>query len=459
MKICNHFLLALSAVMLYNFCTAQTATPPSRQPPNIIFILTDDMGYGDISCFNGEYKTPNVDRLAAEGRKFAHYYSPSPICSPSRTGMLTGMAPARWNITSFLQKKADNLRCEQADYLTVQAPSVARLLQAHGYATGHFGKWHMGGGRDVDDAPSIHAYGFDEYNSTWESPDPDPLLTATDWIWSDKDSIKRWQRTAYFVDKTLAFLARHKGQPCYVDLWPDDVHTPWVPGDEHTGKYPADRESEANFRAVLNEYDRQIGRLLEGIKKLGIAENTLIVFTSDNGPLPSFRGSRSAGLRGSKLSLYEGGTRMPFVAWWPGHIKGGTSDSTSVLCGTDLLPTFCTLAGIGIPAAIRPDGEDRSGALLGTPSNRSKTIYWEYGRNDSSFNYPKGRDRSPNIALREGKWKLLMNANGTDQQLYDLQTDPYETKNMYTSQKEVAAPLEKKLLAWRRSLPSLPSAR
>ena len=150
---------------------------------------------------------------------------------------------------------------------------------------------------------------------------------------------------------------------------------------------------------------------------------------------------------------------MPFVAWWPGRIKAGTVDSTSVLCGTDLLPTFCTLAGISIPASVRPDGEDRSRALLGTPSARSKTIFWEYGRNDSSFNYPKGRDRSPNIALREGKWKLLMNANGTDQQLYDLQTDPNENNNVYASQKEVAALLEKKLLAWRRSLPSLLAAR
>lgn len=448
--------LVLAAAVLCSTGVAQNKLPAAKRPPNIIFILTDDMGYGDISCFNGEYKTPRIDQLAREGRMFTRYYSASPICSPSRTGLLTGMAPAKWNITSFLQKKAGNRQCEQVDYLSTKAPSVARLLQSKGYATGHFGKWHMGGGRDVDDAPSIHAYGFDEYNSTWESPDPDPLITATDWIWSDKDSIKRWQRTGYFVDKTLAFLAKHKNQPCFVNLWPDDVHTPWVPGDERTGKYPADRESETNFKAVLEEYDRQIGRLLDGIKQMGIEQNTIVVFTSDNGPLPSFKGSRSAGLRGSKLSLYEGGIRMPFIAWAPGRIRSGTVDSVSVLCGTDLLPSFCRLAGVALPQYVQPDGEDRSTALLGTASARKKTMYWEYGRNDSSFNYPQGRDRSPNIALREGKWKLLMNASGTDRQLYDLEADRNETTNVFASHAQLAAGLEKKLLAWRRSLPALP---
>ncbi len=454
-----HFKKSFCFVLLCSlctiFCAAQNKVRSARRPPNIIFILTDDMGYGDISCFNGEYKTPHIDQMAREGRKYTHYYSPSPICSPSRTGFLTGMAPAKWNITSFLQTRADNRRCEQADFLTTSAPSVARLLQLHGYATGHFGKWHMGGGRDVHNAPLITAYGFDEYNSTWESPDPDPLITATNWIWSDKDSIKRWQRTGYFVDKTLAFLAKHRNQPCFVNLWPDDVHTPWVPGDERTGQYPADRESEINFRAVLDEYDRQIGRLLEGIRNLGIADNTIIVFTSDNGPLPSFRGSRAAGLRGSKLSLYEGGTRMPFIVWWPGHVKAGSTDSSSVLSGTDLLPTFCKLAGVSLPAGVQPDGEDRSTVLSGAPSVRNKTLFWEYGRNDSSFNYPKGRDRSPNIALREGKWKFLMNASGTDRQLYNLEADPNETTNILSSNAQTGALLEKKLLAWRRSLPTL----
>ncbi|MEO5591821.1 MAG: sulfatase-like hydrolase/transferase [Chitinophagaceae bacterium] len=421
--------------------------------PNIIFILTDDMGYGDISCFNGTYKTLNIDQLAAKGRKFTNYYSASPICSPSRAGLLTGMAPAKWNITSYLQKRADNKLCEQADFLSADAPSIAKILHNNGYATGHFGKWHMGGGRDVDNAPSIKAYGFDEYNSTWESPDPDPLLTATNWIWSDKDSIKRWNRTAYFVDKTLMFLKKHKGQPCYVNLWPDDVHTPWVGGDDKVGKYPGGVEEENSFLAVLKEYDRQMGRLMNGLKELGIDNNTIIIFTSDNGPLPNFRNDRSAGMRGSKLSLYEGGIKMPFIAFWPGHIPAGTADSLSVLCATDLLPTFSAMAGAALPENYHPDGEDKTTVLFGKSSTRKQEIYWEYGRNETSFKYPEGKNRSPSLAIRDGNWKLLMNKDQSKIELYDMLQDKNETTNLAAENKTVVEKLSSKLLNWWNALP------
>jgi len=150
------FLTAMNILLFFVlFVFAAPLYAQKTERPNIIFILTDDMGIGDVSCFNGKYKTPNIDRMAAEGRKFTSYYSASPICSPSRVGYLTGMHPAKWNITSFLQKKADNRLCEQADYLNPSAPGIAHLLKEGGYATAHFGKWHMGGGRDVDDAPSI----------------------------------------------------------------------------------------------------------------------------------------------------------------------------------------------------------------------------------------------------------------------------------------------------------------
>jgi arylsulfatase A-like enzyme len=264
--------------------------------PNILFILSDDMGYGDIGCFGGQFApTPNLDRLAREGIRFTQYYSAAPICSPSRTGATTGMFPARWNLTSYLQTRAGNRACEQTDCLDPRAPSLARTLKAAGYATGHFGKWHMGGGRDVTNAPPFAAYGFDEHAGTYESPQPHPDITATDWIWSPQDKVKRWDRTAFFVDKTLDFLRRHKGQPCYVNLWPDDVHTPWVPSQERLGLYPGGPEEERKFRAVLDEYDRQMGRLFKGLAALELEERTLVIFTSDNGPLPSFRGSRSGG--------------------------------------------------------------------------------------------------------------------------------------------------------------------
>src|ERR1035437_7643351 len=321
---------------------------PTR--PNILFILSDDMGYGDIGCFGGKFApTPNLDRLAREGIRFTQYYSVAPICSPSRAGLTTGMFPARWNITSFLQTRAGNRACEQADFLDPRAPSLARTLKAAGYATGHFGKWHMGGGRDVTNAPLFAAYGFDEHASTYESPEPHPDITATNWIWSPHDKVKRWDRTAFFVDKTLDFLRRHRGQPCFVNLWPDDVHTPWVPNQERLGLYPNGPAEERKFRAVLDEYDRQMGRLFTGLKELGLEGQTLVIFTSDNGPLPSFRGSRSGGLRGSQLSLYEGGIRMPFIVRWPGHTPAGRLDDQAVLAATDLFSSLCAIAGVELP--------------------------------------------------------------------------------------------------------------
>jgi arylsulfatase A-like enzyme len=429
------------------------AAPPK---PNILFILTDDMGYGDIGCYGGQFApTPNIDRLAHEGIRFTQYYSASPICSPSRTGATTGMFPARWNITSYLQTRGGNRACEQADFLDHAAPSLARTLKAAGYATGHFGKWHMGGGRDVTNAPPFAAYGFDEHASTYESPEPHPDITATNWIWSPHDKVKRWDRTAFFVDKTLDFLQRHKGQPCYVNLWPDDVHTPWVPGQERLGLYPSGPVEERKFRAVLDEYDRQMGRLFEGLKQLGIEGRTLVIFTSDNGPLPSFRGSRSGGLRGSKLSLYEGGIRMPFIVRWPGHTPAARLDDRTVLAATDLFPSLCALAGVKLPKNAALDGKDLSPALLGKTVSRAKPLFWEYGRNTNSFAFPKGADRSPNLAMREGDWKLLINADGTDPQLYNLKSDPKEAANLTSAYPEVTARLKEKVLAWRSALPRM----
>ena len=450
----------ISRVLLIITSLWMTQTSHAQQKPNIIFILTDDMGYSDISCFGGRFvPTPNIDRIAKEGTKFTQYYSAAPICSPSRVSLLTGMYPSEWNFTTFLNDRRSNGLAEQANYLNVNAPSLAKILKAAGYATGHFGKWHMGGGRDIKNAPNFDKYGFDEHVSTYESPDPDSLITATDWIWSQKDSIKRWNRTRYFVDKTLDFLQRHKGQPCFVNLWPDDMHTPWVPyvDQVYEGKFPMNPEQEAAFKLVLKEYDKQIGRLLDGLKHLGIDQNTIVIFTSDNGPLPSFRGSRAAGLRGSKLSLYEGGIRMPFIIKWPGHVPAGAVDSSSVLNSTDILPSLTAIAEGQLPLNYKGDGENSVSVLLGKPHPRHKDMYWEYGRNNYAFNYPKGRDRSPNLAIRSGKWKLLMNFHGklSEAELYDIDKDKYESNNLAASHKKLVRELAARLTTWRMYLPEL----
>ncbi len=404
------FLHMLAAVAL--LCPARAGeAAPDR--PNILFILTDDMGYADVGCYGGHFApTPNLDRLAKEGIRFTRYYSVSPICSASRTGATTGMFPARWNMTSYLQTRKGNRACEQADFLDPRAPSLARTLKAAGYATGHFGKWHMGGGRDVTNAPLFAAYGFDEHVSTYESPQPDPNITATNWIWSPQDKVKRWDRTAYFVDKTLDFLRRHKNQPCYVNLWPDDVHTPWVPSQERLALYTNGPLQERKFQAVLDEYDRQMGRLLKGLDDLGIADRTLVIFTSDNGPLPTFEGTRSGHLRGSKLSLYEGGVRLPFIVRWPGHTPAGQVDNQTVLAATDLFPTLCAIARVPLPQGVNFDGAELERCFLrqaGEPQQADLLGIWpqrlflrlpEGPRSQPQ----RGRGRGPMEGRRQRRW-------------------------------------------------------
>jgi len=424
----------------------------AAEQPHIVLILADDLGPGDLSCYGGDIaKTPHIDKLASEGTRFTQFYVAAPICSPSRCGLLTGQFPARWRITSFLQTRKGNRGCEQDDFLDPQAPSLPRILRSAGYKTAHIGKWHLGGGRDVQNAPKFAEYGYDEGIGTYESPEPHPDITATDWIWSPQDKVKRWERTGFFVDKTLDFLSRHKDQhPCFVNLWLDDSHTPWIPSaDAEKG------DNLKNLRGVLRETDRQIGRLMEGLKQLGLDDKTLVIFMSDNGALPTFMGRRNLGMRGSKLSLYEGGIRMPCIVRWPGAAPAGRTDNESVLAAVDLLPTLVDIAGAKLPEGVAFDGQNVRSALTGQAiSERKSPLFWEYGRNDEFFKYPgKVVDRSPRLAVREGNWKLLLNHDGSGAELYDLAVDRNETNNLAQQKPEVVKSLSEKLLAWQRTLP------
>jgi arylsulfatase A-like enzyme len=443
------FLLRGAGVLLLVLAGVTGFAADTNRRPNILVVLADDMGLGDVGCYGGKQApTPRLDQLAAEGTRFTQYYSASPICSPSRAGLITGMYPARWRITSFLQTKKGNAGCEQVDFLDPKAPSLPRALKAAGYATAHFGKWHLGGGRDVTEAPKFAAYGYDEHAGTYESPEPHPDITATKWIWSDQDKVKRWDRTAFFVDKTLEFAERHRGGPWFVNLWADDVHTPWVP-DEKSDK----KDLPKNLRPVLAEFDRQMGRLLDGLKARGMQENTIVVFTSDNGALPTFDGDRSGGFRAGKLALYEGGIRMPFIVRWPGQVPAGRVDERSIVSAVDLLPTLCSIAGAAVPREHRLDGIDVSAAWRGRAAAQRGPLYWEYGRNDEFFKF--GPDRSPSVAVRRAQWKLLVNADGSRTELYDLAADPKEGNNLAANKPEIAGELRKLALDWRATLPKL----
>ena len=437
---------ALSACII-----GAAAHAADQKQPHIIFVLADDLGPGDLGCYGGTIApTPHSDQLATGGLRFTQFYAAAPVCSPSRCGLITGQFPARWRIHTFLQTVAGDKERDQADFLNPNAPSLPRLLKQAGYKTAHIGKWHLGGGRDVVNPPKFAAYGYDEGIGTWESPEPHPDITASDWIWSDKDKVKRWKRTEFFVNRTLDFLERHRDTPCFVNLWLDDVHTPWVPNAEASPK----SQEKADLQQVIPEVDRQIGRLRDGLRRLGIEDSTLLIFTSDNGPLPTFRAERTAGLRGSKISLYEGGIREPFIACWPKRIPADAVNRATVMSNVDMLPTLCAIAGAKVQTEAHSDGENLSAAVLGQSApERTRPLFWEYGWNDKFAKPRAKRDQSPSLAVRDGKWKLLINADGSGAELYDISADEKETHNLAAQEPEVAKRLTALVLQWRKSLP------
>lgn len=436
-------------------------------PPNFIMVFIDDMGWGDFSCFgNQEAQTPNIDRIAAEGIRFEQFHVNSPICSPSRCALTTGQYPQRWRIHSYLNNRADNARRGVADWLDPQAPTLARVLQSHGYATGHFGKWHLGGQRDVADAPPITAYGFDESLTNFEGMGA-KLLPLTlkpgdaepGKIWGDAVNLgspvtwmQRSEITTGFVDAALKFIDRAQAakKPFFVNLWPDDVHSPWWPPVEKWGK--TKREM---YHAVLEAMDRQFGKLFDHLRSdAALRENTLLLICSDNGPEP---GAGSAGpFRGTKTTLYEGGTRSPLIVWGPGlHGKAaaGSVNAESVFAAFDIAPSLLSISKIETTGTDF-DGEDISPALLGQKYvSRAKPIFWRRPP-DRKTASAKLTERLPDLAMRDGSWKLLCEYDGTQPQLYDLAKDRGERTNLATQQPDTVLRMTQQLLAWHRSMPA-----
>lgn len=459
-------ILFVAAVLAAVGVQAQT---PSR--PNFVVVFIDDMGYGDLSCYgNTRVETTNIDRLAAEGIRFTQFYVAAPICSPSRVGLTTGQYPVRWEITSFLAERAANRRRGMRQWLDPKAPSLARMLKDAGYATGHFGKWHMGGQRDVGEAPMITEYGFDESLTQFEGLG-DRVLATFDTFYQDNEGkrglelgseklgrgeitwMKRYDVTTAFVDRTIAFMKQSsaKDQPFYVNVWPDDVHSPHEPSPSNRG----DGQRLDMFDGVVKEIDTQLGPLFDFVRNdPKLRENTLILLMSDNGPEA---GVGSAGpFRGAKGNLYEGGIREPLITWGPGLIASGqtgTTNDVTVVAAIDVAPSLLDLAGVEPPQEVRFDGVDMSDALTGkSQPQRKQPLMWV-----------RPPDRAgpmnswPDLAIRDGDLKLLVDEDGSHVELYDLAADPGESQNLAESRPQDVERLKKAVLEWRREVtPSRP---
>ena len=443
-------------------------TTYAQKKTNIIFIFIDDMGYSDLGCYGRKnVQTPNIDGLAKEGILFTQYYSNSPICSPSRAAVTTGQFPSKWGITSYIHSREQNNLRGVRHCLSPNAPSVAKNIQNAGYYTAHIGKWHLGGGRDIADVPLITEYGFNEsvtqfeglgerYLATFETFDEykngkrDLELQSEALGKGDVHWVRRDECTEKFVDRTIQAIknANKENKPFYINLWPDDMHTPLEPPKDLRN----DLSTQSRFLGVMQEMDRQMGRLFDYIRSDNeLLQNTLIVFTSDNGP---DKAVNTAGvLRGHKTNLYEGGVREPFIVWWPGKIpaeKAGSKNTSSVVAGIDFPLMFMEVAGAKPDQGIEYDGENMLEAISGkTTKIRSKPLMWIRPPDRPGY-YP---DNAPDLAIRKGDFKLLMDFDGTNLQLYDLINDEGETKNLKNEKPTVTAELKEDLRTWFTNYP------
>jgi len=444
----NLLAMSLAVILVMSSASVSSAAARKDSPLNIIFVFVDDMGWGDAGCYgNRVIKTPNLNKMATEGILFTNFTVASPVCSPSRVGVMTGQFPSRHGFHGHLDKVEVNQARGMPNFLDPGVPTMTKLLKSAGYSTGHFGKWHMGSG------PPPSEYGINVSGTTNSSG---PRIYR-------KEGDTRANSSMRIMDQTLDFIETNADRPFFINCWLNDPHSVLSPNEEQLADYP-ELESRASgftsafqvYAAVITDIDRQVGRLFEKLDQLGIAENTLVIFSSDNGPAPIWgiptlhSGTGSVGpLRGCKASLYEGGIRVPFIAWWPGKVPSDKVDDLTVISAVDLLPTFCSLAGIELSEDLDLDGQDMSQALMGKTVERKKPLMWEYRWS------PWGRhlQNPPMLAMRDGDWKLLMNPDGSRKELYNLKKNPCEVDNLANENPQILKRMSRQLLDWHKTVP------
>ena len=429
--------------------------------PNVVFILTDDMGWGDLRCYGNPYiKTPNLDRLAAEGMILENFYVNAPVCSPSRASFMTGRYPVSVGLPHIIMEGKQAQKFGSSPFLDPKFFTVSRLFQQAGYATGQFGKWHLG----TKSSPPIADYGFDESLTAQGNGPQLPLYEAR----SDAERLEfRARSSELIIDASMDLIRRNSHRPFYVNVWSIVPHSPLAPTEEQLEAYPNLKQarylpyisSRHIYYAAVTDLDRHIGRLLDLLDELGLSRNTIVIFSSDNGPENAlinnagYAASGSAGpFRGCKRSLYDGGIRVPFIIRWPEKIPAGAINSEDVVAGIDYLPTLSTLCDIRLPPGLDLDGEDRSSVFTGSAEPRKNPVFWEW----RSKVYADRIHQSPRFALRDGPWKFLMNDGGERQELYFVTEDIEEINNLAAQEPERAARYRRQIEAFAAKMPKGP---
>ncbi len=464
---------------------ASASVPAAR--PNIVFILADDLGWRDLRCDgNAWHDTPHLDRLAREGTRFTQGYAAAPICSASRVALLTGRSPARLGFEFVTKeptaKQADPHALAGPPYplnLPLEEITLGEVLGGAGYTTGYFGKWHVSqhnngylnwsathGPRQQGYAEGEQEFGSHAYGDAQRAADEKTPLRAGDY---GRDPL---------TEKAIAFLRKHRtdAQPFFLHLAHYYVHTPirtraaWLV-EKYAVRLPAGADPRrATYAAMVEMLDHLVGHVLATLEETGLAKNTLVVFTSDNGGHPEF--STNGSLRGSKWNLYEGGLRVPWIVRWPGRVRGGAT-SDALFIGTDLLPTLAAATGAALPRGVALDGRNVLPLWLGERASRPETeraLTWHFPYYHPETGFAAARptigvddfavsQTFPQSAIRVGEWKLVHFYEGDRDELYHLPADPSEQTNLATKEpakaRELRARLDAELRAVKARLPSL----
>ena len=424
---CRSVLLYGLAITLLYSTNAHAEAEDAK--PNFVVFLADDMGWGDSATYGNELiQTPNLDRLAAQGVKFTQCYSACGVCSPSRSAILTGRTPYRNGVYRHLSGSHEaHLRSSEITY--------PKLLKSIGYETCHVGKWHLNSRPqfNTSEYPQPGDHGYDYWMATHNNAEP-----------SHKNP-KNFVRNGDPVGELIGFSAplvadeatrwlkevRNKAKPFALSVWCHEPHSPIATDPNFSGLYGGHENSK--YMGNITQLDHALGKLMQTLDDESLGDNTLLIFSSDNGPVANFGGT-TGGLRGGKRSDHEGGIRVPGIARWPGHIKAGTVSDVPVI-GTDIFATVLDITGIQLPDDRTIDGVSMVPAFSGKPVEREVPLFWR------THVSPPG-DR---VALRIGDWKLVGDETLTKFQLYEIQKDWKEECDLASSMPEKTEAMKNKL--------------
>ena len=428
------FILAclLAGKSIYASNTEEQRKPGSV--PNVVLILADDMGYGDVGCFGSKrFKTPHIDALATDGLRLTDFHSNGAVCSPTRAALLTGRYQQRTGITGVVTAAG-----HRHTGLDLEETTFAEILKEAGYVTGMFGKWHVGYQPNYNPVRQ----GFDEFiGYVSGNVDYHAHLDQTgkeDWWKQDELHPEKGYTTDLITAHGVDFIERHKDKPFLLYLAHEAPHYPFQ-GRHDPPRYTRDKGrtkdpvTPETYKEMIEVMDEGIGKIRQAVKANGLSETTLIFFFSDNGPASI----GSAGpLRGKKGSIWEGGHRVPAAACWPGRIKAGTESDVTAM-GADLLPTLASLAGAPLPQDVTLDGVDLSPVFLEGQRLDDRPMFWGVKKQ---------------LAVRKGSYKLISSDSFARPALYNLKADPGETREISQEHPEVTQELLNLLKRWRHEV-------